>query len=585
MKADSEFTAEQKQYLAGFFEGAKQRSMLPSLGRTPEGMYTAETDDPEVETVYGTPLEDLCKEELIKHEKNGLDCYEDILRSASENKMPEGADVFRFKFYGLFNVAPAQEKLMLRCRIPGGLLRSAQFDGLALMAEELAGGYAHITTRANIQLREIAPKDAATALERLVDMGLTSRGAGADNLRNVTGSPTAGFDPEELYDVRPLARAMHHLILNTREFYGLPRKFNIAFDGGGEISTCADTNDIAFYAVRVGEGASVPPGVYFRVQLAGITGHKQFAKDCGILVEPRHCMAVAAAMIRVFVENGDRTNRKKARLKYLIDKWGEEKFVGEAESKLAFPLVRYDLAQCQQRGPARRHGHIGIYPQFQQGLCYLGVRIPVGRMLPGQMRDLADLARRYGRGELRLTVWQSLLIPHVARENAEELASCIESVGFSCKEDPLRGGLVACTGNFGCKYASADTKRHAVELGDYLSENVPMDDPVNLHLTGCPHSCAQHYVGDIGMQAVKVKVGGESVEGYNIVLGGGVDDEQGIAKEVFRAVPFSETKTLLAGLLRAYLETRSAGERFVDFARSRSPEKLAALCAGEATAV
>ncbi|EDY82150.1 precorrin-3B synthase [Verrucomicrobiia bacterium DG1235] len=583
MNNNQTFSLEQKEYLAGFFAGAGQRGFTPFLGKLADGRYTgdASSDEADVKAVYGTPFEDLCKEEKIKFEKNGLDCYEDIRKAAEEDKLPEGADMFRFKFFGLFNVSPAQESLMLRCRIAGGVMQAHQLEGLAEMAEDWAGGYSHITTRANFQLREIQPRNAINILEKLVDLGLTSRGSGADNLRNITGSPTAGIDPVEIFDVQPLAKAMHHLILNTREFYGLPRKFNISFDGGGSISVCADTNDIAFYAVRVGEGQAVEPGVYFRVQLAGITGHKQFAKDCGILIKPEQCLPVAAAMIRVFVENGDRTNRGKSRLKYLIDKWGDQKFVEETEKKLDFEFVKMDLKDCEIRQPIRRHGHLGVHSQAQEGLNYIGVRIPVGKMLPDQMKAIAGVARRFGTGEIRLTVWQNLLIPHVRTEDVDTVIEEIAEIGFGCDADPIRGGLVACTGSFGCKYASADTKSNAVELGEYLSDEVKMDLPLNIHLTGCPHSCAQHYVGDIGLQAVKVKVGGESVPGYNVVIGGGVDNEQAIAKEIFKAVPFSDVKPLLSGVLGRYLSDRREGESFVAFNGRHSAEALKTLYAAE----
>lgn len=574
METGTTFTPEQKEYLAGFFVGAGQRISPPGLGRLPDGSYTADTGAAGAETVYGTPADELCKEERFKHEKNGLDCYEDIRAAAEADELPRGADMFRFKFYGLFNVSPNQESFMLRCRIAGGLMQAHQLEGLAEMAEDWAGGYSHITTRANFQLREIQPRNAINVLEKLVELGLTSRGSGADNLRNITCSPTAGFDPDEIYDVRALAKAMHHLILNTREFYGLPRKFNISFDGGGAISVCADTNDIAFYAVRVGEESGMEPGVYFRVQLAGITGHKQFAKDCGILVKPEQCLPVAAAMIRVFIENGDRTSRGKARLKYLIDKWGDQKFVEETEKKLDFSLVRLPLEECQVRGPVRRHGHIGVYKQAQEGLSYVGVRIPVGKMLPDQMKAIANLSRRFGKGEIRLTVWQNLLIPHVSNEEVDTLISEIERIGFDCTPDNILGGIVACTGNFGCKYASADTKSNAVELGDYLKEKLTLDQPLNIHLTGCPHSCAQHYVGDIGLQAVKVKVDDESVEGYNIVVGGGVDDEQEIAKEVFKSVAFPDVKPLVSSLLEGYLQEREEGVSFTKFAQGKSAQEL-----------
>ncbi len=583
------FTLEQKEYLAGFFAGMNQRVDLPFVGRTAAGQYTshperAETDLLEGETVYGTPIEDLSKEEKIKHELNGLDCYDRIIASSQRNEMPEGGDIFRFKFYGLFNVNPAQDGFMLRCRIPAGILQAHQLEGLAEIAEDWAGGYADVTTRANIQLRQIQPKYAIDVLEKLNYMGLSSRGAGADNLRNITASPTAGFDRQEIYDVRALAKAMNHLILNTRELYGLPRKFNISFDGGGAISVCADTNDIGFYAVRVGEGKKVEPGVYFRVQLAGITGHKQFAKDSGILLRPDQCLSVAVAMIRVFIENGDRTNRKKARLKYVIDKWGIERFIQESDKKLDFALTRMPLSHCEQRTPIERHGYLGMHAQRQEGLSYAGVSVPVGRLLPNQMKGLAELSRLYGQSEIRLTVWQNLLIPHVRNEDLDAVREGLLEIGLDCKSDSIRGGLVACTGNTGCKFAACNTKGQAIQLGDYLSERVHLDQPINIHLTGCPHSCAQHYVGDIGLQAVKVKVGEESVEGYNIVLGGGVDDEQGLAQEVFKGVPFEEVKPLLKRVLEAYLENRESSESFIAFNRRHSVESLQEIYGAQAIA-
>src|SRR5262249_42191146 len=204
------------------------------------------------------------------------------------------------KFHGLFYVAPAQNAFMCRLRIPNGILNAYQLRGLADLAERCGGGYADVTTRANLQIREIAPKNAPALLTGLQELGLTARGSGADNIRNITGSPTAGIDPQELIDTRPFARAMHHHILNHRELYGLPRKFNIAFDGGGMIAVLEDTNDIGFAAVTVREGFGHAAGVYFRLQLGGITGHGDFARETGVIVAPDECIAVATALVRVF---------------------------------------------------------------------------------------------------------------------------------------------------------------------------------------------------------------------------------------------------------------------------------------------
>ena len=567
------FSSEQKEYLLGFLAGAMQRGVPPLVGQTASGLLT---DDPASgtqncaeaaeETFHGTPVSDLCREEQWKYEQNPLDIWEKLLAHADENRVPVAEDVFRFKFHGLFHVAPAQDSFMLRLRIPGGVLKSHQMRGLADIAEQWGAGRADITTRANLQIREFQPKDIVRVLTAVQSLGLTSRGSGADNIRNITASPLSGIDPNELIDVSSHANALHHYILNSRDLYGLPRKFNVAFDAGGSISVVADTNDIGFMAVRVGERHSVPAGVYFRVLLCGITGHKQFASDCGLLIRPEQSVAVAAAMIRVFIDHGDRTDRKKARLKYLVDKWGMKRFVTETEKRLAFPLLRVAQEQCEPRGAVDRAGHIGVHPQSQKGLRYIGVAVPVGRLPVNQMRALADVAEEFGSGELRLTVWQNLIIPNIPSERVDVAVESLRTAGLDSTAGSVLRGTVACTGNRGCRYSATDTKSHAVELATLLDARFKIDQPINLHVTGCPHSCAQHYVGDIGL--LGTKVGGE--EGYQVVIGGGSDTDQGLARELIPSVAYSDLPPILKSLFAAFEERRNPNESFHEFSRRHS---------------
>lgn len=571
------FTEEQKQYLQGFMAGVAQRGAAPYVGMTGDGRIT---NDPaeggsnqagkSPETLHGTPIEDLCKEELIKLDQNPLDIWEKLIAHADQNKFPDASDTFRFKFHGLFYVAPAQNSFMLRCRIPGCVLTSAQLRGLARIAKDWGGGFADITTRGNVQIREIQPKYIVNVLTTLADLGLTSRGSGADNVRNITASPTSGFDPNELIDVLPYARALHYYILNNRDLYGLPRKFNISFDSGGDVSVAADTNDIGFFAVRVPEGRGIEPGIYFRIELGGITGHGDFSRDTGYLVRPDECTAVAAAMLRVFNENGDRTNRKRARLKYLLEAWGIPKFMDATQVRLAFPMRRATPDDFEKRRPIVRHGHLGIHPQTEAGLSYVGVSTPVGRVTSSQMTKLADGAEDFARGEMRLTVFQNLIIPHVPTANLDALKKAIAKADLSHEASNVCGGIVACTGNTGCKFAATNTKGQAMAIGRHLEDRVLLDKPINIHLTGCPHSCAQHYVGDIGLLGVKVN--GE--EGYNVVVGGGMDHEQGIARDLFRNVTFPEVPPLLERMLKSYLEKRTGSESFLEFTRRHDLAKL-----------
>lgn len=577
------FTPEQTGYLSGFMEGLKQVQAegLPYLGQNASGQFT---NDPslavpqEEETVFGTPVDDLCKEERIKHEKNGLDCYDTITEHARENKMVEGGDLFRFKFYGMFNVTPAQESYMLRCRIPGCVLKTHQFRGLAEIARDWGGDYCDITTRGNVQIRELMPPDLPSTLDKLVDLGLTSRGAGADNVRNVTATPTTGFDKDELTDVMPLAKAMHHAILNNRDLYGMPRKFNISFDSGGAISVCADTNDIAFYAVRLKEETDgLAPGVYFRMQLCGITGHKQFATDSGVLLTADETIPVAAAILRVFIENGDRTNRNKARLKYVVDDWGIPKLLEETQKKLTFPIRHIPLETCEVPMPKVKHGHLGAHKQ-SDGNNYLGVLIPVGKAHVDTVDKLCDIADKYGSGEIRLTVWQNLIIPHIPDDLLEEAQKAVIAAGCTYQATSISGGLIACTGSTGCKFASTDTKGHALELAKTLESRIELDNPINIHVTGCKHSCAQHYIGDIGMIGAQVKTeSGEKVDGYSIVLGGGVDDDQFVAEEAFKAVPYTEIADLCEDLFKTYKSNRKGTESFAHFTRRLDLSELKGL--------
>ena len=570
----SGFTNEQETYLKAFISGLNQGQNLPHLGQDAEGRFTHE----EEETVYGTPVDELSREELIKHEQNGLDCWDAIMTNGLSNEFPKDGDIFRYKFHGLFYVAPAQDSFMLRCRIAGGALSTYQFRGLAEMAQDWGPGHADLTTRANLQIRELEPKNCTNVLMKLADLGLTSQGSGADNVRNITATPTTGFDPDELIDVLPYARAMHYYILKNRDLYGLPRKFNISYDSGGGISTCADTNDIGFYAVRVGENdEGVEPGVYFRMQLCGITGHEQFASDCGVLLTPAETIPVAAALMRVFIENGDRTNRKKARLKYLVDEWGFDKTLAETEKKRTFDLRYYPLEKCEPAKPKDKQGYLGIHPQ-SDGLNYVGVLTPVGRVTVPQMLALADIADEFGRGEIRLTVWQNLLIPGIPDDKLQAALTAIQATGLSHQNSTIKGGLIACTGSRGCKYAAADTKGNAVDLGNHLADRMILDQPINIHLTGCHHSCAQHYIGDIGMMGTKVKSeSGESLDGYNIVLGGGVDDQQAIAREIWKSIPATEIQPLVEKLLCAYLANREDNESFAAFSRRLTPEEIRSL--------
>ena len=424
-------------------------------------------------------------------------------------------------------------------------------------------------------------------IEAVQDLGLCSRGSGADNIRNVTGTPTAGIDPQELIDTRPYAREWHFHILNERALYGLPRKFNVAFDGAGVIPALEDTNDIGFQAVVVKEGFGIDPGVWFRLCLGGITGHRDFARDTGVVVKPQEATQVADAVVRVFIDHGDRTNRLKARLKYVLDAFGFEKFLAAVEEKLGRKLTRVAPDAIEQRPSADRAGHIGVHPQKQIGLNWIGVVLPVGKLTAEQMRGLAQIARDLGDGDIRLTVWQNLLISGVPDDRVKLAEAAIEALGLATKATAIRAGLVACTGNTGCKFAASDTKRHAEAIAAWCEARVELDGPVNIHLTGCHHSCAQHFISEIGLLAAKIETddGGDAVEGYHILIGGTFGPGAVLGREIYRDVKAEDAPVTIERMLKAYLAHRSSpAETFLTFANRHQIDTLKSLAAAEAAA-
>ncbi|MCR0984560.1 NirA family protein [Roseomonas populi] len=540
---DGNFTPEQQNYLQGFMAGVEARRGTLSPGGSSEGSAPPDAMRAAQDAAVAAGGK-LNPEEKMKRERHPLDRWDEVEARAKAGKFPHGLENLATRWHGLFYVGPTQDSFMCRLRIPGGILPTHQARGIAAIAEECGGGYVDATTRNNLQIREIPANKGVELLERLADLGIIPKGTGADNIRNITASPTSGIDPHELIDTRSIVRKLHHHILNTRDLFGLPRKFNISIDGGSRVAVVEDTNDIAFTAVKVGDE------VLFRLALGGITGHRDFARRTGRVVAPDDVVKVCDAILRVFLAHGDRTDRRKARLKYLLDSWGLPRFIEAVEAQLGAPLREVDGGETAP--PADKHGHLGVHDQKQEGLQYVGVVLPVGRITAGEFRALARIADTYGSGTLRLTVWQNLLISDIPRDRMAEACRKIEAIGFGTTASHVRGGLVACTGAAGCKFAAAHTKQHAAALADYLDARIAVTRPINIHLTGCHNSCAQHYIGDIGLIGAKVERGEEEVEGYYLHVGGGTGLEQRIGRLILPKVAHDELGPPVLALLRAW---------------------------------
>jgi ferredoxin-nitrite reductase len=536
---------EQKKYLNGF------AAELASKGLTFEDI--AKASNP---SAVEKPR--LIFEERIKKEEHPLDSFYRLAENAKTNKAPDREETFRFKWNGLFYLAPTKDAFMARLRIPGGQLKTYQLREIARIATELTTGYIQITTRANLQIRLIEPKNAPEVLRRIQLVGLHTRGAGADNIRNLTSNPTAGIDPHELIDCTPYVQELAQFIIHHREFYDLPRKFNVAFNGGGLIGSVEDTNDIGVTAVQGSDG------VLFRIAIGGATGHKAFARDLGVIVPPDDIVQVMVAIIRVYIAHGNRGDRKKARLKHLLENWTLDQYLAETEKLLGRELPRSPLPSPEDATPIPDvpHSHIGAFPQKQADLHYLGVAIPVGQLTSKQLDRIADIADEYGSGEIRLTVWQNFIIPNIPTALLDRVKSEVRRAGLDWKQSNVAGGVIACTGKKYCKFSLTDTKGHALALIEHLDRQVELDVPVNIHFTGCPHSCAQHYMGDIGLLGTKTRDGQEA---YHVCVGGGFGKNQAVGRQVYQSIPFEEVKTLVERILLVYLKNRNPGESFQAF--------------------
>lgn len=573
-QTDTGFTTEQQEYLINVL--AKL-----NLNRAFQGGGGSAA---EPEEVYGFPMEDLCKEEVAKHKMHPVDMWRQVEQWEAEGHLAAGLDQFLLRHLGFFNVEPACPGYMMRLRCPGNILRGDQIAVLGDIAENHAGGYAHVTTRGSLQLREIMPGNIIPIVEKLQEVGLTAQGTGADSARNLTCSPTAGVDPQELLDTRPMTSRLSLRILRTKELQGIPRKFNISFDGGGVISCVSDTNDIAFQAVDVPDNdQGIAPGIWFRVALGGITGHQDFAKDTGLACRPDQAVDVAEAMLRVFVEHGNRTNRGKARLKYLLDSKGADWFCAQTQDKLdefgtGVVLATLPNGIEAERGPIDRQGHIGVHPQVQDGLNYLGVALELGALSPAQLRGLGRIATMYGSNDIRLTVWQNPLILGVPDDLVETVQAELEALGMGTRATAFAAGAVACTGKWACKLGLAYTKKDALQIVRHLESKFTLESPINIHLTGCPNSCAQHYIGDIGLVGTTAPDGGE---GYNIFLGGGSDQEQGLARPFCGPVGSEEVLPILENLVGTYLAQREGPQTFLEYSRGLTDETLQALLPAE----
>ncbi|MGK7873090.1 MAG: ferredoxin--nitrite reductase [Xenococcaceae cyanobacterium] len=503
-----------------------------------------------VQAVKPAKNQKLNKFEKFKAEKDGLKVKEELEHFAQIGwEAMDKTDLEqRLKWLGIFYRPVTPGKFMLRMRTPNGTLTSHKMRVLAEIVQRYGDdGSADITTRQNIQLRGIRIEDVPDIFQRLKDAGMTSVQSGMDNVRNITGSPMAGIDGNELIDTRELVQKVQDMITNNSEgnyeFTNLPRKFNIAIEGSRDNSVHAEINDIAFVpAYKDGQlGFNVLVGGFFSAKRCAA------AVPLNAWVPPNDDVVnLCRAILTVYRDHGLRANRQKARMMWLIDEWGIDKFQAMVEQQFGRPLT---TAAEKDEIDWDKRDHIGVFPQKQPGLNYVGMHVPVGRLYAQDMFDLARLAEVYGDGEIRLTVEQNAIIPHIADANLDVFLAEPLLEKFSVNPKPLEQALVSCTGSQFCNFALIETKNRALTLIRALEEELEMPRPVRIHWTGCPNSCGQPQVADIGLMGTKVRKNGKSVEGVDLYMGGKVGKDAQLGACVQKGIACEDLMPVLRNLL------------------------------------
>jgi ferredoxin-nitrite reductase len=493
--------------------------------------------------------EKLNKFEKFKAEKDGLAVRTELEHFAQIGweAMDETDRIHRLKWMGVFFRPVTPGKFMMRMRLPSGIMSSAQSRVFGEVIQRYGDdGCADITTRQNIQLRGIRIEDVPEIFRKFDSVGLTSVQSGMDNVRNITASPVSGIDAAELIDTRELVQQVQDLITSNGQgnprFSNLPRKFNIAIGGCPDNSIHAEINDIAFVPAYKNEviGFNVVIGGFFSASRV------EAAVPMNVWVAPSEVVDLCAAILDVYRDHGLRANRQKSRLMWLLDDWGVDKFRTEVENQLGRALLS---AAAKDEINWDKRDHLGVYPQKQAGLNYVGIHIPAGRIFADDFTELARLAEVYGDGEMRLTVEQNVIFVNVPDSRVELLLQEPLLQRFKPNPGTLARGVVSCTGAQFCNFAMVETKNQAIALAEALDAELDVPQTVRMHWTGCPNSCGQPQVADLGFMGTKARKDGKAVPGMDLFMGGKVGKDAHLGEKVMKSIPTADLKPFLRQVL------------------------------------
>jgi sulfite reductase (ferredoxin) len=533
--------------------------------------------------------------ERLKREKNPWEGLDEIRRFAREgfDSIPAEWIGTYFRWWGVYTQGDgvgaiggkngegkALPYFMVRIRIPNGLLHSHQLRTIAAVTEKYARGTADLTVRQNIQLHWVTIEGMPELLDELWRAGLTTKGSCGDDTRNITGCPLAGVDADEICDASPLALEANRFFVGNAEFYNLPRKFKVCITGCRVWCAYPEINDVGFTAIRRG-GPDSEAGFSLRIG-GGLSTDPHLGVRLNAFVQRHQVVPVLKGVAEIFRESEKlRENRERARLKFLFLKhgWTAESFQQELEHRIGF---RLDPAVDERPPDDVYRDHVGIHPQKQAGYAYVGAAVLRGRISAQQMRAAADLADRFAGGELRTTNMQNLLIVNVPQHNANELGRELDAIGLPVGGSSFWRGAVACSGSEFCKLAITETKSFSRWLVEELEERLPgFEQHLKLHVTGCPNSCGQHWIADIGIEGKKIKVDDRQQDAYYFCVGGAVGLHQSIARPIGYRCLASEVPDAIERLLRRYLDERVPGENLRRFFARHSDAELRECLAGK----
>ena len=534
--------------------------------------------------------------ERLKRERNPWEGLDEIRRFARDGFSaipPEWIGTY-FRWWGVYTQGDgagvtggkggegkAIPYFMVRIRIPNGLLQSHQLRAIASVSEKYGRGTADLTVRQNLQLHWVTIEALPEVLDELQRAGLTTMGACGDNTRNITGCPLAGVDADEIFDASGLVLQANQFFVGNADFYNLPRKFKICITGCRSWCAYPEINDIGLTAVTRKIRGHEEVGFSLRVG-GGLSADPFLGARLNAFVKQDQVIPVLRGIAEIFRESESlREHRERARLKFLFLRqgWTTESFQRELESRLGF---RLEPAADEQVPNDLYRDHVGIHPQKQSGYFYVGAAVLRGRISAQQMRTAADLAERFADGHLRTTNMQNLLITNVPWTNTDSLTQELNAAGLPVQGSSFWRGTVACSGSEYCKLAITETKSFSRWLVEELEERLPgFEQHLKLHVTGCPNSCGQHWIADIGMEGKKIKVGDRLEDAYYFCVGGAVGLHQSIARPVGYRCLAAEVPDAIERLLRRYLDDRQPNENLRRFFARHSDIELREFLAGE----